>query len=123
MSLFRNTYIIKLFSFIGLSIILLNLANKSVYTHIHLTKTGELVIHAHPFNQQDDNSPIKSHHHTALEFLTLSAFDIFTLTVFMFSALVVAQVILSKNYFFKTVVKQTHLFYSKNKSPPLEIAF
>ena len=117
-TLFRNTYILKLFSFIGLSIILLNIANKSFYTHIHQTETGELVIHAHPFDQQDDNAPIKSHHHTTLEFLILSALDVFTFSAVLFLVLKITLVIVSENYFFKTITRQTYYHFSKNKSPP-----
>lgn len=123
LKLFRSTYILKLFSLISLSIILLNLVNKSVYTHSHLTESGEIVIHAHPFDQHNDDSPLKSHNHSALEFLVLNALDIFTISIFLFSALKLTQVISYKNYSYKTLIKQTYFYYKQNKSPPFEIVF
>lgn len=108
----------KFLSIISLSILLLSIVNRSVYIHSHQLENGEIVTHAHPFNQQDDNAPLKSHHHTALEFLILSSLDIFTFSTVLFLALKIAHIIVSKNYFFKTITRQFHYHYKKNKSPP-----
>lgn len=99
------------------------MANKTAYTHSHLTENGEIIIHAHPFDHHNDDLPLKSHNHTGLEYLVLNALDIFTISVFIFSALKLIQVISHKNYSYKTLIKQTYFYYKQNKSPPFKIIF
>ncbi|MDV7186810.1 hypothetical protein R3X25_05900 [Lutibacter sp. TH_r2] len=121
MNTFRNNYVLKFLSFVSLSVLILSIVNNSVFIHAHQLQNGEIVIHAHPFNQHDDNAPLKSHHHNSLEFLVLSAFHIFTISIFLFSALKLTQVFISKIYFYKTLIKQTYFHFTKNKSPPFKI--
>ena len=118
-SFFRNTYILKLFSILGLSILLLNIVNKSIYTHTHQLENGEIVIHAHPFNQDNDNAPIKSHHHTSLEFLVLSTLDVFNISVFLFPTLKLVEIASPKYFFHENIIKQRYFHFKQNKSPPI----
>lgn len=119
MKLLRNIYILKLLSFFSLCILLLNIVNKGIYTHTHQLSNGEIVIHAHPFNQQDDNTPIKSHHHTSFEYLALSAIDVFNLSVFIFSIVQIIAKTSKKIFYFKNAIQQTYILFKKNKSPPI----
>ena len=118
MKFFRNGFVIKFLSLISLSILLLNIVNKSLYVHSHQLESGEIVMHAHPFDQQGEDQPIKSHKHTSLEYLVLSAFDVFNLAIILFIIAAFIVAISTKIYFSKTLIKQFHFHYKQNKSPP-----
>jgi len=119
MKFFRNKFILKFLSFLSISILLLNIANKSVYLHSHQLENGEIVTHAHPFNQQQDHNPLKSHKHSNLEYLLLSAINIFNLAIIVFSLVVFKLITTTKFYFSKTCFKQLYFHYKQNKSPPV----
>lgn len=119
MKFFRNNFVIRFLSLLSLCILLLNIVNKSLYIHSHQLENGEIVTHAHPFNQQDDDHPIKSHKHTSLEYLILSAFDIFTLSILLFTIVTFLVIFSNKIFFSKTLIKQLHFHYKQNKSPPI----
>lgn len=118
MKFFRNNFVVKFLSLISLSILLLNIVNKSLYVHSHQLENGEIVTHAHPFNQENDNNPLKSHKHTSLEYLMLSAFDVFLLSFMLFVITVFVEVY-KESYILKTVIKQFYFYYKQNKSPPI----
>jgi hypothetical protein len=50
-------------------LIVLQIINKSVYTHTHIMANGQVISHAHPYNKTTDSKPFKSHHHTRTEFV------------------------------------------------------
>lgn len=43
-------------------------ANRVAFLHTHITVYGETWTHAHPYNKNCDNTPIKQHHHSAFDF-------------------------------------------------------
>ncbi len=45
-------------------LLVLQVVNRSFYLHSHKTASGEIVVHAHPFDKSSDSSPFKSHHHS-----------------------------------------------------------
>ncbi len=116
MKFFRNSFVIKFLSLLSLSILLLNIVNRSLY--LHQLESGEIVTHAHPFDQQEDDHPIKSHKHTSLEYLVFSAFNIFTTSIFLFTIVTFLAATSVKKYALKTLVKQFIFHYKQNKSPP-----
>lgn len=123
MFLFKNSYLLKLFSYLCLSILLLQIVNKSIYIHSHRLANGMLVMHAHPFNKQKDNAPFKSHKHTNLEYF---AYD--TLTTFIgvaiFSLVLLLIVTNTKNYYYIDLEIVKRFTQSKqNKSPPVQLKY
>lgn len=52
---------IKKFAYIGLYIIGLLIVNSILFTHQHSLADGQIVVHAHPFDQTD-NPPAEHHH-------------------------------------------------------------
>jgi len=38
--------------------------NNTVNLHYHTTADGGIIVHAHPYNHNTDNTPIKHHHHS-----------------------------------------------------------
>lgn len=57
-------------------VMILLIANDSIYIHTHINDQGKLITHAHPFNKAEDNKPIKSHHHSDAEYLFYDNFKI-----------------------------------------------
>lgn len=51
----------KKFAYLGLYIIGLLIVNSILFTHQHSLADGQIVVHAHPFNQTD-NPPAEHHH-------------------------------------------------------------
>ncbi len=123
MNIIRNTYILKIFSFISLIILLLNIANKVVYTHSHQLANGEIVTHAHPFDKQEDNNPLKSHEHTSIEYVLYDTLKFVFTSVFTISVLGVFLLNKKKKFFLKSISLQFTLHSKQNKSPPFEIVF
>lgn len=119
MNTFRNNYVLKLLSYISLSIILLNIVNNSLYVHSHISEKGKIVTHAHPFDQNEDNAPIKSHEHNSLEFTALDTLKIFLGSNFTFIALGVFLAFTIKNFILKTLKQQICFHFKQNKSPPV----
>ena len=119
MKFYRNSFVIKFLSLVSLSILLLSIVNRSLYLHSHELENGEIVTHAHPFDQQEDNNPLKSHKHTTLEYLVFSAFDIFTTSILLFTIVTFIAIAAIKKYALKTLVKQFYFHCRKNKSPPI----
>lgn len=123
MATFRNNYVLKFLSFISLIILFLNIVNQSIYVHSHVSENGEIVTHAHPFNQQEDNSPLKSHKHTSLEYVILNTLNIYLSSVFSLALLGLFILFLKKTFILKFINPQFYFHSKQNKSPPLEIAF
>lgn len=57
--------------------------NQSAYIHSHKLVDGSVVSHAHPYNKTSDSEPIKSHHHTLADFLTLENLSLLFLTIIL----------------------------------------
>lgn len=121
MNFFKNRYVLKVFSLIGLSIILLNILNISLYTHSHVLADGEIITHAHPFDGSND--PLNSHEHTSLEYLVLSVFDNAIIAVFVFTLLTLPPINSFKFKFLKRIYKQLFFHFKKNKSPPFTYSY
>ena len=121
MTAFRNIYILKILNFISLSILLLNIVNSSIYTHAHQLANGEIVVHAHPFNKQQDDSPFKSHKHSTIEYVILNTFNLFLTSNFLFVALGIFTLYTKKYFILKPLHQQRAFHYSKKKSPPYKI--
>ncbi len=119
MKFFRNSLVIKFLSLLSLSILLLSIINRSVYLHSHQLGSGEIVIHAHPFNQQEDNAPLKSHKHTSLEYLVFKTFNIFTTIILLFILATFIAAASVKRFVLKTLIRQFYFHYKQNKSPPI----
>jgi hypothetical protein len=67
---------------------LVQVLNKAVFTHSHLTPDGRLITHAHPFDKANDNQPVKSHYHSLAETVVLQQLElIFPIIALLFGLL------------------------------------
>ena len=123
MKIIKNNYIFNFLNFICLGILFLNITNNSVYLHSHKLPNGEIVIHAHPFDQHQDKNPIKTHKHSNIEFLIHQNLNIFLVSGFNFVALGVFFVFIKKLFILHQISQQVSLRFKKNKSPPFKIVF
>lgn len=90
-------------------VMVLLIANNSIYMHTHINEQGKLITHAHPFNKTTDNKPIKSHQHTNAEY-------------FYYDNLKNLHVLLGITFCFTPIVKSRFFTASKLKSSIKAIA-
>ncbi|MFW5872405.1 MAG: hypothetical protein ACOCVN_00310 [bacterium] len=69
MQKYTNHIIFRLFSVFILGVAFFIIANQALYIHTHETAEGEIIVHAHPFDKENDANPIKTHHHEKVDFL------------------------------------------------------
>lgn len=123
MKLIRITYIFKTLSFISFSILLFSIINNATNVHSHQLANGEIVTHAHPYSQKNDNAPFKSHIHSIFEYLVLLNLNTFLKSSFSFLALAIILFIKKEKYSEKSIQKQSYFYSKQNKSPPYKIAY
>ncbi len=119
MNHFVKKIAIQLFACLTISIIGLLLVNNSIFFHTHKLADGTLITHAHPYNKSNDTEPIKSHHHTKLEFIVIQNLGM----IFHFVVLVFVLIIPKKKKTFIPYFTLKYLFYlssfHKGRAPPV----
>lgn len=99
--------------------ILIQLVNRTAFTHIHITSSGEIVTHAHPYNKSNDPGPYKKHHHSSYEYVFFEQSEILfgSITLLLIAALISFSfgllVNILKQYFYHPV------FSSLGRAPPI----
>jgi hypothetical protein len=78
----------------------LQLTNRAVYTHSHLTRNGIVITHAHPFNKSSDSLPYKKHSHADYEFFMFDQLNVLILLTFVLYA------------FYRVSQKKEHLIFN-----------
>jgi hypothetical protein len=63
---FKQT-VVALFTFL-IGFVIVNDVNNM---HVHRLENGKMVIHSHPFNKSQDNTPVKKHQHSTFDFLQI----------------------------------------------------
>ncbi len=98
---------------------LVQVLNKAVFTHSHLTSDGRLITHAHPFDKANDNQPVKSHYHSIGETIILQQLEL--IFPFMILALILLKikVIQVIRGFVKIPVFKEHQNRISGREPPL----
>lgn len=79
-----------------LSIFILVTINSLLFIHLHTLPDGTVIVHAHPFNKKDANTPQKQHQHSNSDFFVLSH----THTSFIFHTIDWIQSVYSCRYTF-----------------------
>lgn len=79
--------------------------NQSAFMHTHKLADGTVISHAHPYNKTTDSAPIKSHHHTLIDFLILENIN------FLFLAVIIALTIWLLT---KTIAFRVALFHASD---------
>lgn len=66
-----------MFSLVGLLIV-----NKALFMHVH-RNNGQIITHAHPYNQSEDTNPNPTHHHNNAQYLFFNNLNILFLTLIL----------------------------------------
>lgn len=119
MQFFRNNIGTKSIACIWLGLLLLNIANKSLYLHIHKLENGDIVAHSHPFKK--DKNELPNHEHSNFEYLVLNALDFFIASTLLVISFHFFLSIKKNNNIVKLLFDNQQYRYNKNKSPPLKI--
>lgn len=121
-NILRNKSFITTISWLLCLIFVLQIANKSVYFHTHITNKGEVVSHAHPFNKSSDSNPFKNHQHSNYDYSFLSQLNLLFLLFFVaISALFCS---LQKQIFNRTKTEKyfsDFIFQKSGRSPPIQL--
>jgi hypothetical protein len=90
-----------------------------VYTHSHILDSGEVILHAHPYDKTNDSAPFKSHHHTQAELFFFQHIEIFF--PFIFLSLNLFYLLPRENHFIYPEKKVTLVVITSQKcrAPPL----
>jgi len=63
------------------------IANKTFFLHVHILNNGTIIEHAHPYNKSHDSNPHKSHQHSNAEYIFFQNLEILFSIVFLTIAL------------------------------------
>lgn len=99
--------------------IVMLIANKAIFIHVHKLADGTIIIHAHPYNKSNDTKPYKSHHHSDIELLFFQNMEIlFLMTFIAFALLSLAKQV--KHIFHLAITYgPTCINLNKGRAPPI----
>lgn len=109
-----NTFLKRAISVVLLFAILGLIANKIVFTHIHIAENGELISHAHPFSKSSD----KSHSHSSNDYTFLDHLDILFICITLGLATLILRVIHLKEITAFNMLLQDLANWKATRAPP-----
>jgi len=74
----KKTFAILMIGTMGLLIV-----NKGLFIHSHKLEDGSIIIHAHPYDKNQDSEPFKKHHHSKAEFIFLQSLNQLFLSIYL----------------------------------------
>ncbi len=105
-----------------LAVVLGLLFNNVIYQHRHKMSDGTYIVHAHPFSNPQDASPLKKHKHTKEELQVISAVNNLLFSVLLLVAFLLLQLLrqVDKKLIVRTVSKNSgkHYFFYNLRAPP-----
>ena len=110
---------IKVLSLLMIAIMSVMVINKGLYIHSHILNDGTIVFHAHPFNKSTDSNPIKTHHHTSNQLVSITHIQLlFILAIILFS---IDLVVIKLKSFLPVFRKYEYDFilFPQGRAPPL----
>jgi hypothetical protein len=120
---FRKTarFIIPIF----LVVVICFITNTTINQHFHKLPSGLVIVHAHPFNKENDGKPFQEHHHTSSELIILdqmfnTVFWIYLFTIFLAPLLFVYKI---ANYPLVITFKNPDLYFLRNYHAPPETSY
>lgn len=109
---------IRIIVFIMIGIMGTMITNKAVYLHVHKLSTGEVVTHAHPYNKTQDSQPIKTHHHSSIEFLLIQNLEVIFPLVLLTLAFFGLNNEIKVRYYFLSSYQFTPVKLYRGRAPP-----
>jgi len=95
----------------GILLLFFILFNYSIFCnlHLHTLDNGSLIVHAHPFDKNNNTYPIKSHSHSNLELLLFNL----SLLIEFFIALILIFFFLGNSSPYRNLFRSFNLFLCK----------
>lgn len=112
----------RMLRFVTLSMVVVMgilIANKALFLHVHKLNDGTFIEHAHPFNKTGDSTPLKSHSHSAGQFLLFQVLE--TISFLFFFSLVLDIFLKGEISYFKLVTESILVPVNSNdgRAPPI----
>jgi hypothetical protein len=97
------------------------LFNAAFYLHAHCTESGQLIVHAHPFNKTNESkNPNTQHQHNKIEIQVIQTLDYFMDADIHLVNLDPGYFLAAKYSLYDCFVKSSHLNHLKNyRAPPI----
>lgn len=92
--------------------------NQASYIHTHHVAGGKSISHAHPFNKQSDNTPVKNHHHTTFDFASIQQMGHLLFVVIAFFITLFSVKKTEYNTFESQLSPTPQLLCSSGRAPP-----
>ncbi len=92
--------------------------NYSCYLHTHVLDSGQVIMHAHPYDKSKDSAPVKSHKHTWVQIITLQNLSFIFPVFFFFFFLVIAGRRKYYDGFEINALRPACIGLSKGRAPP-----
>ncbi|MBN2805271.1 MAG: hypothetical protein JXR22_01315 [Prolixibacteraceae bacterium] len=90
---------------------------KTTFTHTHVLENGELVIHAHPYQKQNDASPFKQHTHSSYQLAMID--NLGTMFILALSPLIILLAGMPVIWFVQGLMPaEVPAMFLKGRSPP-----
>ena len=101
------------------------LTNNIVNQHFHKLSSGQIVKHAHPYNEENSGTPFQKHHHSSSELLFLEQMSNTVFWVCLFFAFMAMLFITAEIQNTPLVIafKLPDLFFLKNYHAPPETSY
>ena len=105
-------------AYLMLSVVGLLVMNEALFMHVHKNQ-GQIIAHAHPFNQPEDSKPYPSHHHSQAQFLFFDKLDLLFFALLLAFFLLMHKIyapypIYSQSLYFAGIILSFH-----GRAPPL----
>ncbi|MGF7139328.1 hypothetical protein [Roseimarinus sediminis] len=113
----KNT-IKRLVAFSLFTIVSFITLNNIVFIHAHHLDTGEVMTHAHPFSNPDNELPENTHHHSTNDFIVIDHLLILFVVFFIAVQLLLFQTRVLKHPWFKNEIICCSINATFGRSPP-----
>jgi hypothetical protein len=105
-------------TYLMLSLVALMVVNKALFIHVH-KNNGQIITHAHPYDQTEDNSSNKTHHHTNAQYLFYGNLNTLFLAFFLVFFLLIHVISTPCKVYFPQHYTSGYILPSNGRDPPL----
>lgn len=92
--------------------------NEYFYIHKHISKDGNVVIHAHPYNKSQDSRQNRSHEHSAGDLVFLASLESFLPAAITIFIAVITSVTIIYNELRQFLNPQFNYLFNQERAPP-----
>lgn len=90
--------------------------------HVH-RNNGQVITHAHPYNQSEDTSPNKTHHHTNAQYLFYNNLNILFLALFLVLFSLIHKISTPYTAYISQDYTPGYILPTNGRDPPVACSF